>query len=71
MFKSTSFTVCVSEQENVSQLPLIPHLSNLDAPDDMEYQELLPEGEEKEELTVLDPEHVCSVSFDIYAIMVH
>ncbi|XP_036970450.1 coiled-coil domain-containing protein 40 isoform X1 [Acanthopagrus latus] len=46
-----------SEQENVSQLPLIPHLSNLDAPDDMEYQELLPEGEEKEELTVLDPEH--------------
>ena len=48
----------------------MPYLSNLDAPDDMEDQELLPEGEEKEELIVLDPEHVCSFSFNIYAIMV-
>lgn len=68
--KTTSFTVRVSEQENVAQLPLMPNLSHLDASDDMEDQELLPEGEETEELIVLDPEHVCSFSFNIYAIMV-
>lgn len=68
--KTTSFTVRVSEQENVAQLPLMPNLSHLDASDDLEDQELLPEGEETEELIVLDPEHVCSFSFNIYAIMV-
>ncbi|XP_073328647.1 coiled-coil domain-containing protein 40 [Pagrus major] len=46
-----------SEQEDVAQLPLIPYLSNLDTSDDMEDQEPLPEGEEEEELIVLDSEH--------------
>ncbi|XP_010732432.3 coiled-coil domain-containing protein 40 [Larimichthys crocea] len=47
-----------SEQENVTQLMLIPHFSNLNTSEDMEDQEPLPEEEEEEEeFILLDSEH--------------
>lgn len=59
-------------QENAAQAPLTLHLSNLNMSDDMVDQRTLPEGEEEEEqddneLIVLDPEHVCWFSFNIYS----
>ncbi|TKS69266.1 Coiled-coil domain-containing protein 40 [Collichthys lucidus] len=52
-----------SEQENVTQLILIPHFSNLNTSEDMEDQEPLPEEEEEqqeeeEEFILLDSEHL-------------
>uniref|UniRef100_A0A3B5AB49 Coiled-coil domain containing 40 n=1 Tax=Stegastes partitus TaxID=144197 RepID=A0A3B5AB49_9TELE len=53
--------LCVLVQENDA------HLINLNASEDMEGQEPLPEDEEEEEeLIVLDPEHVCSFSFNTF-----
>lgn len=58
----------VSAQENVAQVPLIPHLLNLNTLEaHMEDQEPLPE-EEEEEFIILNSDHVCSFSFNIYAI---
>ncbi len=37
----------------------------------MEDQEPLPEEEEDEEFIVLDSEHVCSLSFNIYVITIY
>ncbi|KAM3622956.1 uncharacterized protein V6R79_005365 [Siganus canaliculatus] len=42
------------EQDTVSQMQLIPHLSTLNASEDMEEEE---DQEEEEELLVLDPKH--------------
>lgn len=58
-------------QENVTQVLLIPHLSNLNTSEDMEDQEPQPEEEEDEEFIVLDSEHVCILSFNIYVIIIY
>nr|XP_020451651.1 coiled-coil domain-containing protein 40 isoform X1 [Monopterus albus] len=46
-----------SVEENVAQVLLTSHLSNLNISEDMEDQEPLLEEEEEEEFVVLDPEH--------------
>lgn len=67
-----SFIFCVSVQENVAQMQLISHPSNLNTSEDMEDREpLQEEEEEEEEFIVLDPEHVRSFSFDIYTISIN
>ena len=55
----------------VAQVPVTPHLLNLNTSEDMEDHGPLPEDEEEEEFIVLDPEHVCSFSFNIYAITIY
>lgn len=62
---------CVSVQENVAQMLLVPHLSNHHTSQNMEDQESPPEEEEEEEFIVLDSEHVCSFFFNIYAISIN
>lgn len=61
---------CIPVQENVAQMLLMPHPSNLHTSQNMKDPELPQEqveGED-EEFIVLDAEHVCSFNFNIYAI---
>lgn len=55
----TSFIFCVSVQEEDAQM--LPHLSQPNTSANMEDRDkpLLEEG--KKEITVLDPDHVCSL----------
>lgn len=61
---------CIPVQENVAQMLPTPHPSNLHTSQNMKDLELPQEQEEgeDEEFIVLDAEHVCSFSFNIYAI---
>lgn len=62
---------CIPVQENVAQMLLMPHPSNLPTSQNMKDPELLQEEQEEgedEEFIVLDAEHVCSLNCDIYAI---
>lgn len=57
-------------QDNAAQVQVTFDLSNMGTSEDVEDQEL-PEDEDGEELILLDPEHVCSFSFNIYVIRIY